>query len=259
LSERIQGQFFEPTWLTSGPGAAAIVILVYVWQNFGFSFLLFIEGLSSIPRDVYEASSIDGVTGWKQFRNITLPLVSPTMLVASVMAIIGALQIFDQPYLLNRGGPGDATRTAVMVIYESALQQLQFGRAPAIGIILMLIIMAVTALRIRLIRRFVHDDGAGPLRAFWSVHAPLDLPDLAMVGILAFNFHWNEFFSPLIMTISQQNFTLPLGLVSLQGNLGSGSVATVLAGVVISMIPALIVATVGQRPLREGLTAGVSK
>ncbi|HEU5485231.1 MAG TPA: carbohydrate ABC transporter permease [Microlunatus sp.] len=102
-------------------------------------------------------------------------------------------------------------------------------------------------------------DGAGPFRTFWSVYAPLALPGLAIVGILAFNFHWNEFFRPLIMTISEQNFTLPLGLVSLQGNLGSGSVATVLAGVVISMIPALIVFVLGQRPLREGLTAGVSK
>ncbi|HEU4544807.1 MAG TPA: carbohydrate ABC transporter permease [Microlunatus sp.] len=102
-------------------------------------------------------------------------------------------------------------------------------------------------------------DGAGPFRTFWSVYAPLALPGLAIVGILAFNFHWNEFFRPLIMTISEENFTLPLGLVSLQGNLGSGSVATVLAGVVISMIPALIVFVLGQRPLREGLTAGVSK
>ena len=102
-------------------------------------------------------------------------------------------------------------------------------------------------------------DGAGPFRTFWSVYAPLAMPGLAIVGILAFNYHWNEFFRPLIMTISEQNFTLPLGLVSLQGNLGSGSVATVLAGVVISMIPALVVFVVGQRPLREGLTAGVSK
>ena len=102
-------------------------------------------------------------------------------------------------------------------------------------------------------------DGAGPLRTFWSVYAPLAAPGMAIVGILAFNFHWNEFFRPLIMTISEQNFTLPLGLVSLQGNLGSGSVATVLAGVVISMIPALLVFVLGQRPLREGLTAGVSK
>lgn len=142
-------------WLTSPGGAIVVVILVYVWQNFGFSFLLFIGGLASIPRDVYEASAIDGVTGWRQFRSITLPLVSPTMLVASVMAIISALQIFDQPYVLTRGGPGDSTRTAVMVIFESAFQQLQFGLASAIGIVLMALIMGVTALQFRLSRRFV--------------------------------------------------------------------------------------------------------
>ena len=82
---------------------------------------------------------------------------------------------------------------------------------------------------------------------------------VAIVGILAFNFHWNEFFRPLVLTISEENFTLPLGLVSLQGNLGTGSVSTVLAGVVISMVPALVVFVLGQRPLREGLTAGASK
>lgn len=102
-------------------------------------------------------------------------------------------------------------------------------------------------------------DGAGPWRTFFSVYAPLAAPGLAIVGILAFNYHWNEFFRPLILTISEENFTLPLGLVSLQGNLGTGSVATVLAGVVISMIPALIVFVFGQRPLREGLTAGSGK
>ena len=99
-------------------------------------------------------------------------------------------------------------------------------------------------------------DGAGPWRTFFSVFAPLATPGMAIVGILAFNYHWNEFFRPLIMTISEENFTLPLGLVSLQGNMGTGSVATVLAGVVISMIPALVVFIFGQRSLREGLTAG---
>lgn len=102
-------------------------------------------------------------------------------------------------------------------------------------------------------------DGAGPFRTFFSIFAPLAAPGLAIVGILAFNYHWNEFFRPLIMLISEQNFTLPLGLVTLQGNLGTGSVATVLAGVVLSMIPALVVFVIGNKPLREGLTAGSSK
>lgn len=143
-------------WLTSQSGAMVVIILVYVWQNFGFTFLLIIGGLSSIPVEMYEASSIDGATGWKQFKNITLPLLSPTLLVASVMAIISALQIFDQPYVITRGGPGDSTRTAVMVIYETAFKQLDFGRAFAIGIVLTLLIMLVTAIQFRLSRRFVH-------------------------------------------------------------------------------------------------------
>ena len=142
-------------WLTSTHGAMIVVILVYVWQNFGFSFLLFLGGLSSIPKEVYEAAQVDGATGWKQFWRITFPLVSPTTLVASVMAIISALQIFDQPYVLTRGGPGDSTRTAVMVIYESAFKQLEFGKASAIGIVLTILIMLVTALQFRLSRRFV--------------------------------------------------------------------------------------------------------
>lgn len=102
-------------------------------------------------------------------------------------------------------------------------------------------------------------DGASPWRVFWKIYLPLATPGLAIVGILAFNGIWNEFFRPLIMTISQENFTLPLGLVSLQGQLGTGSMSTVLAGVVLSMIPALVVFIFGQRPLREGLTAGSVK
>jgi len=102
-------------------------------------------------------------------------------------------------------------------------------------------------------------DGATPWRTFRSVYAPLAMPGLAIVGILAFNYHWNEFFRPLIMTISEQNFTLPLGLVSLQGNMGTGSISVVLAGVILSMIPAFVVFIVGQRTLRAGLTSGIGK
>jgi multiple sugar transport system permease protein len=72
-----------------------------------------------------------------------------------VMAMIAALQIFDQPWVLTRGGPGDSTRTAVMMIYQSGFQELRFGRASAIGIVLTALILAVTALQFRLSRRYV--------------------------------------------------------------------------------------------------------
>ncbi|MEU6511558.1 sugar ABC transporter permease [Streptomyces sp. NPDC046942] len=143
-------------WLTSEHGAMATVIIVYVWQQFGFSFLLFVGGLNNIPKEIHEAAALDGATGLRKHLAITLPLLSPTLLVASVVGIINALQVFEQPYVLTDGGPGDSTRTVVMVIYEKAFEQLRFGEASAVGVLLFVLIMAVTAVQFRLSRRFVH-------------------------------------------------------------------------------------------------------
>ncbi|MEU5952478.1 sugar ABC transporter permease [Streptomyces sp. NPDC047525] len=143
-------------WLTSEKSAMAAVVLVYVWQQFGFSFLLFVGGLNNIPKEIHEAASLDGATGIRKHLAVTLPLLSPTLLVASVVGIINALQVFEQPYVLTDGGPGDSTRTVVMVIYQSAFEQLRFGEASAVGVLLFALIMAVTALQFRLSRRFVH-------------------------------------------------------------------------------------------------------
>ncbi|MFD7293021.1 carbohydrate ABC transporter permease [Streptomyces sp. NPDC059897] len=143
-------------WLTSEGWAMAAVVLVYVWQQFGFSFLLFVGGLANIPRELHEAAAMDGATGLRKHLRITIPLLSPTLLVASVVGVINALQVFEQPYVLTDGGPGDATRTAVMVLYQTAFEQLRFGEASAVGVVLFALILAVTALQFRLSRRFVH-------------------------------------------------------------------------------------------------------
>lgn len=143
-------------WLTSENSAMAAVVLAYVWQQFGFSFLLFVGGLNNIPREIHEAAALDGARGLRKHLGVTLPLLSPTLLVASVVGIINALQVFEQPYVLTDGGPGDSTRTVVMVIYQTAFEQLRFGEASAVGVLLFVLIMAVTALQFRLSRRFVH-------------------------------------------------------------------------------------------------------
>lgn len=142
-------------WLTTSTGAAAVVIFVFVWQNFGFSFLILLGGIAAVPQELYEAAEIDGARGWKAFKNVTLPLISPSLLVASVTAMITALQVFDQPYVLTRGGPGDSTRSAVMVVFEAAFQRLEFGLASAAGLVLMALIMLITWIQFRLSRRFV--------------------------------------------------------------------------------------------------------
>lgn len=99
-------------------------------------------------------------------------------------------------------------------------------------------------------------DGASQWRIFWSVYLPLVAPGLAILAILSFNGTWNEFFRPLIFLTSPENFTLPLGLVNLAGYMGTGSISVVLAGVILSLIPVLILFLFGQRYLIEGITMG---
>jgi multiple sugar transport system permease protein len=99
-------------------------------------------------------------------------------------------------------------------------------------------------------------DGANQWQVFYRVYLPLATPGLAILTVLAFNTHWNEFFRPLIFLSTNENFTLPLGVVTLFGYLGTGSVSVVLAGVVLSLIPVLVVYTVGQRYLIDGIAMG---
>jgi len=102
-------------------------------------------------------------------------------------------------------------------------------------------------------------DGASPWQVFYRVYLPLALPGFAILAILSFNSSWNDYFRPLIFLTSQQHFTVPLGVVTLFGYMGSGSVSIVLAGVVLSVVIVFVVYLFGQRYLIEGLTAGSLK
>ena len=99
-------------------------------------------------------------------------------------------------------------------------------------------------------------DGANPFQVFYRIYLPLISGGLAVLAVLTFNFHWNEFFRPLVFMISQEKFTIPLGLFNLQGYMMTGSISVVLAGIVLSMIPVMIVYLFGQRYLIEGIMMG---
>lgn len=99
-------------------------------------------------------------------------------------------------------------------------------------------------------------EGASQWQIFWSIYLPLAKPGLAVLAVLTFNVYWNEFLRPLIFLQSVDKFTLPLGLVNLQGYLGTGSISVVLAGVIVSLLPVLIVYLFGQRYLVEGIMMG---
>ncbi len=142
-------------WLNSSTYSPIAIVIADVWRNVGFYVLVFLGGMQAIPRDFYEAAEVDGAGTWKQFRHITLPLLSPTILFLSVISVIGALQIFEQPQILTNGGPGDATRTIVLYLYEQGFRFFDMGYASAIAISLFAIILILTMLQFRISRRWV--------------------------------------------------------------------------------------------------------
>ncbi|MEQ4206557.1 sugar ABC transporter permease [Actinopolymorpha sp. B17G11] len=143
------------SWLGSEAGATATVIMVAVWQQLGFVFILFIAALSTMPKDVLEAVAIDGAGPIRTFFAVKLPLISPTVFFAAVIGLINALQLFDQPWVMTKGGPGDATRTTVIIIYQAAFQNLQFGYGSAISVVLFVLLMILTWLQFVAGRKWV--------------------------------------------------------------------------------------------------------
>ncbi len=142
-------------WLTSGFGAATTIVLITVWQQVGFTFVLFVAALMSVPTDVLEAAQIDGAGGLRTLLRIKIPLISPTILFAAVVALINAMQLFDQPYIMTKGGPGSATTTVTISMYQKGFQELQFGYGSAIAIILLAAILIITGMQFLAARKLV--------------------------------------------------------------------------------------------------------
>jgi multiple sugar transport system permease protein len=145
-----------PNWLASRKWAMPSVIILSVWKQVGYNMVIFLAGLQAIPASLYEAASIDGAGPVQRFRNITLPLLTPTTFFVLVISIIGSLQVFDAVLVLTDGGPANATRTMVYHIWEEAFVFLEMGYAAAVAWILFFIVFLVTVLQWKLQGRWVH-------------------------------------------------------------------------------------------------------
>ena len=143
-------------WLSSPLWVMPSIIVMDVWKNTGFAMLVFLAGLQGISQDYYESAQLDGANQWQLFRYITLPLISPTLFFNLIIYMIGALQVFDSIVVLTQGGPGDASRSLVMYIYENAFQLFQMGYASAVAITLFIVIMLLTLVQFRIGRAWVH-------------------------------------------------------------------------------------------------------
>jgi len=134
------------------------LILMSTW-TLGNVVVIFLAGLQSVPRSLYEAAQIDGGGGWAQFRHVTLPLISPVVLFNLVMGIIFSFQVFTSAFLITQGGPANTTLFTVLYLYQVAFEQFKVGYASAIAWVLFLVILVFTLLQWLLANRWVYYEG----------------------------------------------------------------------------------------------------
>lgn len=139
-----------PAWLAQTETAMLSIIMVTLWQSIGSNMVIYIAGLQGVPDYLYESAKLDGATAFARFRYITWPQLRPTTFLISTMAIIGALQLFDQAFVLTQGGPGNMTKTPVYLIYQQGFKQLQMGYASAQAFILAIAILIFSLINMRI-------------------------------------------------------------------------------------------------------------
>ncbi len=136
--------FDEPNWLGDPNLAMVSLAITTVWWTLGFNFVLYLAGLQEIPRDLYEASAIDGAGPWQQIRTITLPLLSRTTSLVVVLQIIASMKVFDQMYIMTQGGPNFATRSLLEYVFDTGFTDFRTGYAAAASTLFFVVVLAVS-------------------------------------------------------------------------------------------------------------------
>lgn len=142
-----------PQWLSSPNLAFFAICITIIWKTSSFVALVLLAGLQTIPKELYEAAEVDGATRWEQFWNVTLPMLRPAIVVALIFRTITAIQTFDIPYAMTKGGPGNSTETLAMLIHKTTIDFLDFGYGSAQAVILFIISMVATSFYLRHTRR----------------------------------------------------------------------------------------------------------
>lgn len=144
-------------WLGDKNLALISLVILSVWRWTGYYAIIILAGLQGVPADLYEAARIDGANRWQSFTRITLPLISPAIFFVVMIAMMSSFQVFEQMWVMTRGGPEDATISIAMFLYIEGFQFLNMGYASAVAWVLFLIIFALTVLNWRLRGRWVHE------------------------------------------------------------------------------------------------------
>lgn len=140
-------------WLLSPASAFAAICLAIIWKSSSFMALILLAGLQMIPKSLYEAAEVDGASRWQQFWQITIPMLMPSIVVALIFRTITALQTFDIPYTMTKGGPGNATETLAMYIHKTTIDYLDVGFGSTLAVGMFVLSLLLTAIYLRHISR----------------------------------------------------------------------------------------------------------
>ncbi len=144
------------SWTQSRTLAMWALIIVAVWRYAGYYMVLYIAGLQNIPGELYEAATVDGANAWQKFRKITLPMLTPTTFFVSIMTTIACFKVFDTVILMTDSGPGRATKMLVNYIFDLSFNQIKYGVASAVAMVLFAVVLIVTILQFRVEKKWVN-------------------------------------------------------------------------------------------------------
>lgn len=139
-------------WLGTYQSVIPSLVVILVWSGMGFGIIIFIAGLSSIPKELYEAADIDGAGKIAKFKAVTFPLLMPSITVVTFLGLVTTLKLFDLPFIMTGGGPGDASNTMAMIIYKQAFGYNNYGYASAAGVTLFALVAIVSLVQLKLTR-----------------------------------------------------------------------------------------------------------
>ena len=145
-------------WLYDTHFAMPALIIVSVWKLIGYNMVIFLSSLSGISQSMFEAAKIDGATPFQTFKNVTIPLLSPSIFFVVIITAISSFQVFDLIYLMTQGGPLDSTNVLVYAIYKNAFEYFNVGKASAIAYVLFFIILVLTLVQWSLRKQLVYNE-----------------------------------------------------------------------------------------------------
>lgn len=132
------------------------VIIVTVWKSLGYAMIFYLSALEKVPKELYEASGMDGAKSWQRFRDVTIPSISPTTFFLMIITMVNSLQAYDQIQILTQGGPSGSTRTLLYMYYQLGFEEFNMGQATAVAIILIGITVLLSVIQFTGSKKWVH-------------------------------------------------------------------------------------------------------